>query len=240
MTQPPENKAFSSPMRRSERLFGFIYLPVHVFVLPIILGLLIPLIAPDADESLVAARMNLIYYAISAVFLFAVLFRFLKQSFSDMLDNRLRSFQAVALGYFLTFTGSFLVSSVLYLLIDEPVNPNNAEIIRLASLNSGTVIVSAVLLGPIVEETLFRGVLFGTLRKKNRLLAYAVTAGVFAVYHIWQYFFVGFDWNLFLYMLQYIPSALVLCWAYEYSGSIWPPIVLHALVNYLQIRLLII
>ena len=101
------------------------------------------------------------------------------------------------------------------------------------------IIVAAVLLAPIVEETLFRGALFGTLRGRNRLLAYAVSALAFAVYHMWQYFIAGFEWQMLLFLLQYIPPSIALCWCYEKSGSIWAPITLHALVNFMSIQMLI-
>src|SRR3546814_8871437 len=74
---------------------------------------------------------------------------------------------------------------------------------------------------PFIEEIIFRGLLFGWLRKHLRfLLAAPVVALLFAVAHqVWMLvpvlFFMG----------------LVLAAATERSGSLWPPIILHGTFN---------
>lgn len=224
-------------MTKSERILGAVYLPVHIFLLPLlfmytnILGFL--------KLELDAPALNLVYYIISFVFILIFLFRFLKASFSDLLDSPLKSLQSVVLGYLFYYVVIMIVSALLVFVVKDAANPNSQEVINQTKLDRDVVIFIAVLLAPIVEETLFRGAIFGMLRNKHRILAYVITAAAFAVYHLWQFFLVGFDWTILLYLLQYIPASVALCWCYERSGTIWTPIVLHAIINMISIQVTI-
>ena len=87
----------------------------------------------------------------------------------------------------------------------------------------------AVILAPIVEESLFRAGIFGLLRRKSRFLAYALSVLAFGLYHVWQNAL--YDPRQLIVLLQYIPSSLALAWAYERTDSIWSSIFLHMLTN---------
>jgi membrane protease YdiL (CAAX protease family) len=83
-------------------------------------------------------------------------------------------------------------------------------------------LLNVVVLTPIFEELLFRGLLFGTLRRGLGAPAAAVaSAAIFALAH--GYGALGFA-SVFW-------SALVWAWAYERSGSLWPCIAAHAVDN---------
>ena len=226
-------------MQKSERIIGNIYIPIHIFLLPWLLTFIYSNLLQNVNAVLDSPNLNLIYYVISFIFVLVFMFRFLKKSFSDLLDSLLPSLQAVVLAYFLNYIAVFLISLFLDYVLDGAVNPNTQEIVSQTKLNTNVMIVVGVLLAPVVEEALFRGALFGTLRTKSRVLAYIVSTLAFAVYHLWQYFSVGFEWSMLLYLLQYIPPSIALCWCYERSGSIWSPIVLHSLVNFISIKILI-
>ena len=132
---------------------------------------------------------------------------------------------------------SLLVSFLLSFLLDNQVNPNSQAVSDLTALNPDAIKAVAILLAPIVEEVLFRGVLFGTVRKKSRIFAYILSTVAFAFYHLWQYFLTGFSWHLLLYMLQYVPASIALAWSYEKGRSIWSPVFLHMIMNFLTISI---
>ena len=90
-------------------------------------------------------------------------------------------------------------------------------------------------LAPFVEETLFRGLVFGGLKEKSRPLAYAASCGLFALAHVWQFAVANRDAGYFLMMLQYLIPGLVLAWAYDHAGTLWASIGLHAGVNTLSV-----
>ena len=90
---------------------------------------------------------------------------------------------------------------------------------------------------PIVEEVLFRGVVFQSLRKRNRVLAYVVSVVLFSLYHVWSYAIAAGDPKVLLYALQYVPLTLILTWTYERSGSLWTAIAFHSSYNFLAMYL---
>lgn len=82
--------------------------------------------------------------------------------------------------------------------------------------------VLAVVLAPIGEEWLFRGFLYGGLRRQFGSLFSAVfSSGCFAVLH-------GYSWMGLLVVFLY---GLVFCWLYQRSGSLLPGILAHAIYN---------
>ena len=222
-------------MSKAERIIGWIYIPIHAVLLPLLLGFLYNTFSPDIIPEMTSPQLNLIYFAFSFVFVLIFLFRYLKASFSDFFDNTLGSLFSIILGFLLYYAMLYAVSFLLTAFLDDIINPNTEGIINATKLNANVMLVVGVLFAPIVEEALFRGALFGTIRSKNRLLAYIVSALVFSLYHLWQHYVFDFDWSFLLFLLQYVPASIALAWCYERSGSIWSSILLHALINYIAL-----
>ena len=88
-------------------------------------------------------------------------------------------------------------------------------------------ILTAVVIAPIAEELIFRGYIFGVLRRyAGRWWAMLISASVFAAIH------------------AHIPSlaglfvlAVALTLVYEGAGSLWAPILMHSLFNGLTVIL---
>jgi uncharacterized protein len=81
------------------------------------------------------------------------------------------------------------------------------------------------LAAPVVEETVFRGVLYRWLRGVMPLgTAMVASATVFAAAHA-----------VTLLFLPLLGLGILLAWVYERSGSLWPGVVVHALFNLLGI-----
>ena len=90
----------------------------------------------------------------------------------------------------------------------------------------------------MVEETLFRGLIFGNLRPLSRAAAYLVSALFFAAVHVWQYAgALGWRGTL-LCAVQYLPAGLALGWTYEKSATIWASVLVHAGINAVAMGLL--
>lgn len=82
-------------------------------------------------------------------------------------------------------------------------------------------IVSACIVAPLVEELVFRGYIYGVLKRFTNPLFAMMTAGaLFAAVHV----------NLPA-LLPLWAFALILTLAYERSGSLWVPIGIHAGFN---------
>lgn len=240
-TKPETNPAspqegFQQLMTPTERILGWIWLPVNTFLLPILAAVYVYANPGQLSDG----ALNLITYAVSALAVLLMLHRFWRESFHRMLERPGRCLGAMLLGVLVNYALSLVVSPVLMMALDGAVdNPNNAALVEIAQQDLGMIKAASIFLAPLVEESLFRGVVFGSLRPKHRFWAYAVSAGLFALLHVWQYILVSADASLLVYVLQYIPSAVALAACYERSGSIWPPIFLHMLLNSLAFAVLV-
>ena len=90
---------------------------------------------------------------------------------------------------------------------------------------------SVVVMAPICEELLFRGVIYPSLRDLgHRRLAIAASSLLFAAIH-----------GSLALMLPLTVLAVILVWLYEKTGSIVAPVLMHAAfnaVNFAMIKLL--
>lgn len=234
-----KKNAFRLPMTKTEAIVGWVYVFVHIFAMPYILSAFNYYVLPSIGLYMKNDALNVAYYAVGFVFLLCFLFHFLRESFSDMCGNFANTLFAVLIGYVVYVLLSNLVALFLEQFLSDLTNPNDASVQTVAKLNPNSMLVTGVLLAPVVEETLFRGVVFGTIRRRNAILAYAVSTVLFAVYHLWQYMVFSFTPSLLLYLLQYLPAGLVLGWCYEHGRSIWAPVFLHMIINYVSITVTI-
>lgn len=227
---------FTSVMTRRERLAALVYLPIHFAVMPFAASLLFI----KFYGSLTLSTVTFGYYALGTVLMLLFEFRFLRREFDTLCDRPLRCVYTVFIGYGLMLVLNMFVMNLLYLVIGDAAetmsldNPNNSAVFGLLDEQYGITAATTIFLAPILEEILFRGGLFGTLRHRNRAAAYIVTVLLFSLYHVWQSAFV--DWRSLLFIVQYIPVSCVLCWAYERTDTIWTPIFLHMFINFMSIQ----
>ena len=86
-----------------------------------------------------------------------------------------------------------------------------------------------MILPPIVEEIIFRGFLYGGLRKANNVVTSAiVTSVIFGYLHSSQ---AVDDSILWVATIDTFIMSLVLCYLREKSGSILPGVGVHAVKN---------
>ena len=128
-----------------------------------------------------------------------------------------------------------IISVVTMLLGVEAENPNDMTIGAMLSGNYYRMMAISAIGAPLVEETLFRGVVFQSLRRKGRVLAYVVSGGLFCLYHVWSYALAEGNALLLLYALQYVPVTLIMTWVYERSGSLWTSVFFHSSYNFLSL-----
>lgn len=86
-----------------------------------------------------------------------------------------------------------------------------------------------VVLAPICEEVLFRGYLYGRVRRHyNALWTIALTSFVFGLMHVYAGPGMPLQWNV---MIGTTVLALFIGALREYTGSIWAGILVHMLKN---------
>jgi len=219
-------------MNKGEKVAGFCYLPFYFALLP----LLIALIGALLGLSLSLLTTNICYYAINLLFVVIVYRHFLARSFRSIRFWDL--VQAVILGFAMYYAGNILLGMLLSVLKLQPTSYNNETVHTLVSANRWVMIVSTIVVAPLVEELLIRGLVFGTIHKKNRIAAYVVSILLFSLMHVWQYIPTQGLMPALLSSLLYIIPSIALGWTYEKAGNIWAPIFLHAIVNSISMSLI--
>ena len=142
---------------------------------------------------------------------------------------------AAAVGFAIYYFLSRTIDMLIYWLKPEFSNLNDEGIAQYSKAHFIITMIGTVLLIPPVEEVLYRGLLFGILKTKNRMLAYGLSATIFAFIHLIAYIDAYTPTALLLSFFQYFPAGLILAGAYEFSGSILAPILIHTVVNAIAI-----
>jgi len=105
-------------------------------------------------------------------------------------------------------------------------------------LQWGLVFFSLVILPPIVEEIVFRGLLYTSLRKKMTVVWAAVaTSALFAAPHLLEG---GSSGLLWIAAVDTFVLSLVLCWLRQKTGRLYAGMGLHALKNFIAFASLFI
>lgn len=220
-----QRRPWRPQLTRAEMVRGWVFFALYVLLFPWIMGW----VQRAFQGELPIAEANVVYYFLSAVLVFLVFWTFLKHGFYMLLDGPRENLFAFGTGLF-----GWLVLSLLAGLIPLPVaNPNLMSYPEQFALAPKATVVILVVLMPIVEEPLFRGLLFGTSRKYSRILGYVLSAFLYALYCVWQFVYAygTVDFRYLLLVVEYLPMSLALTWCYDNGGSIWSPIALHMVIN---------
>ncbi len=220
-----KNRNWRPQLTRWEKRVGWAFFALYIFVFPFLVGGVVRILDEHLELALTPAQSNAVYYTVILLLLIAVFWDFLRHAGTILLENLRSSFFVFGMGLLAGLVGTCLAGAIP---LPMP-NPVLADYKEQYALSGGAVFAIVVLLRPAVEEILFRGLLFGSLRKKSRALAYGVSAGLFALVSVWQYALVpevGGALHL-LRFIQYLPLGLVECWVYDVSGSVYTPMVLR-------------
>ena len=227
----PVPEAFTSRMTAWELAAVLLYLPVHIWLLPLLLYKL------PATSGLSDLKMNLLVYGIGTGYMLLILGGFFRREFDPLCDYPMYCILQVMISYGMMLAFNMLLGLAMTLLLPaDQANPNNAAVMEMAGAEFGKTAAIAVFLAPLVEEPIFRGGVFGLVRRYNRTAAYAISMLLFSLYHVWGYALQDpFYW---VYLLQYLPVSWLLCRCYERCNSIWGSVFLHMMINGISMKIL--
>ncbi len=219
--------AFHTPLLRSEVLLGWLFVPVFTFLVPLLLRAVVeywPVPVP-------AAQASTVYYLIG--FLYALIFlrRFVKTDWIAFWDKKLLTVLTLVVTHLLYVVLSFAVAALTVALWRDGAETFASDLPGLSGSLPEGMFTPLVLLAPLAEEALFRGVVFGTLRKKSRAAAYVVSAALFAVYSVWQTAAANPEISFLFLAVTTVPTGLATAFCYERTGNIWAPTLYRALLN---------
>lgn len=192
----------------------------------------------EADSTIFNTVVSVIVYTLAIMLVLGIPWLVKKRptTLKDLGLHRLPTWLDIAwapagMVVYLIATSIIMALATVFLTFVDPVQVQNTGFSEL--MNSTEYLlafVSLVVIAPIAEEVLFRGYLFGKLRKYAPLwVAILITSVLFGIVH--------FQWNV---GIDVFALSIVLCLLRVVSGSLWPSILLHMLKNGIAFYLLFI
>ena len=220
-------KRWRPQLTRQEQLRGLIFFALYFLVFPFLkmgvewvfdhfFGLFL-------SEAVSAA----VYYYIMAVLTMVVFWSFLQNAGRILINFLPENLLALVTG----FLGERILVFLFKFLPWPLENPNPASWAGQYAYSPAATVLIVVVLMPIIEEVLFRGLVFGSLRKYSRTMAWVASVILFMVYSVWTFAVAYGDPRYFILAFQYLPMALALTWCYDRGGSVWSAALLHAIFN---------
>lgn len=220
-------KKLSVKTTQAELILGLVYLVLQLLFIPSILVIVNLILGGPLDET----ELNFIYFALNFLCVTVIFHKYLIACGKISLAAPGKTVVSAVFGYLIYWGLSFFVSLLILWVYPEFNNVNDTNIEAMVDNNFALMSIGTILLVPVTEEALYRGVIFQGLHHKSRFWAYAVSALVFCLPHVIGYIGAYSPLHLLLCFIQYLPAGLALAWSYERADSIWAPILLHTFVN---------
>lgn len=184
---------------------------------------------------LALAGVNLILYVLMFAFIFLTMFPMIKEDFKNFFSLKGKAWISVGVGFIILYAfgiaGNVIQNLIGILLQIDPQTSANQASIELA-LKSNAIyftLISAILIGPIVEEMVFRKAIFSII--KNKWAAIILSSLVFALIHVVSEFEMGF--GILIYnLIPYLAMGLAFGWIYSNNkNNLMTTIFVHMIYN---------
>ena len=226
-------KRTSSPCPSGqETAWGLCYLVFQMLFLPSVLfG-----INDQLPRALSDSELNFLFYLVNFIAILLIFHNFLERSLSQLFHHPIDALQAAILGFVAYYVCFHAMEWLIGLLRPGYTNYNDESIAALSRGNLFLMTIGTVVLVPITEECLYRGLIFRNLYSKSPWAGYGFSILAFSCLHILGYIGTYSAADLVIAFLQYVPAGLWLAWSYIKGDTIFVPILIHAAVNYITIN----
>ena len=210
MARNANTRYFNARLTKAEIIAGWCYLPFYLVLLSVLLQHLFRALQIPLDSIV----LNIAYFSVNLAAVLLIFHNFLRQRFFG--ESFWEFLQACILGFVFYQAGTWVLQ------------------------NRYVMLAISVVLAPVIEETLLRGLVFGSIRTASRPMAYITSIFIFTMMHNWQYFGLYPFGSMLLSCLAYVPASAALCWTYEKAGTIWAPITIHAIINAISFGIVVL
>ena len=217
---------FSLALTRGESILGLGYLLAELFLIP---GLLMKL--STAVGGISEALLNFIFYILNALCCIVIFRHLLHRSVIQAGQRFFRLIGVTVAAFAGLYGASRVLNQAIAYLMPEFSNINDAAILAMVAAHPVLLGIGTIVLSPIAEECLFRGLLFTPFYKKRRNFAYLFSTLAFCAIHVTGYVGMYPPETLIICFLQYLPAGLLLGWACGASGSLFAPMLVHSAFN---------
>lgn len=233
------HRPFAETLTKRQRIIGALFIPLYCFGLLGIMFISPLLHGIQRWSTLSESTLNLCAYVMSSVVYLVVvyLFRdFFKQAFQALRGQWGKTVLWVLIGIVGMFVlGNIVMPNLVAFFHPVTTSVNQNHMVELMRRYPVIMPLMTVLVGPIIEELVYRVSVFRALVGRSRLLAYVLSSLLFGFQHVMQA--VVFDqnytelWN----MLPYIASGLWISYLYDRRRNILVPLLVHILNNLLGV-----
>lgn len=232
-------------LNNRQKAIGVILIfPWYLYFAPIIINYFFKLytvyIANDFSANSINAYFNFFIGLATAIPLIIVFKDYIKENWlvfkKDLLENIIWVLTiGIALAYLFSVAGELIVN----LFAPSVGEASNQTLVKtLVQSNFFLMAFQAVVIAPFIEELLFRGLIFNSLRQKNMVWAHLISAFLFGMLHVYNYILMG-DMSEWIKLIPYMMAGLSFSIAYEKRQTIIAPIILHAVKNLIAILLMV-
>lgn len=214
-------------MTAAEVRWGMVFFALYLTVFPWLNALVQRLAANHGEGEGPVAEANVVYYALLFLLLLIIFRKSLKRDLGELMGWLPESLYGILLGLAVG-GGLYLLLQRLPFPVSDLIPLQYAEEYRMAP---AATLVLLLLLIPLVEEIVFRGLLYGRLREYSRVGALLLASVFCAMFAVWHYAWSLGDPRYLLLSVLYLPMAVVLNLCYENVGNIWPCVALHGGLN---------
>lgn len=200
----------------------------YFLIYPLIL--FIVLAALGIDSWLYDGKADTLYSIIMLVVSIYLTRDLLGRSIIELAENPMKVFKTIITTLPLMFLGSLVLNYLITNFTGQVEAQNQSMIIDLYQQAPYLIVIQALLYAPIVEEIMFRGLVFGALSKKSRFLGILLSSSLFGLAHVYNSVLQGNFGDLWFFF-TYALLGYFLNRAYIKSGSIVSSMALHFLNN---------
>lgn len=212
---------------KQEQYLGWFYLVFQMLILPDLILLVTGLMGFVLTDT----SINVIFFSINFLATVIVFRRFLWLTAKQSFRKPIRLLKSAGLGFVLYWFFNFLVINFTIIVSPQYQNVNDATIGAMAQGSFTAIAICTILLAPVYEELLFRGLMFQGLFRRDKFLAYGVSSAVFSLIHLVGYIGLISPLNFLVGFVQYLPAGIAFGYAYEKADSIFAPIIMHMMIN---------
>lgn len=220
-------KKLSVSLSMTELILGIIYIVFQLLVLPIILEVANMLLYLELKE----VELNFLCFAINFVCVSAIFHKYLISSAKVAFSQPLNTLKVTGLSLLLYFISNYAMTALILYIDPDFYNVNDNSIAGMLEQNYILMSLGAIVLAPVAEEILYRGVLFGQIYRRWPIAAFVISAGLFSALHVVSYIGQYAPLQLLLCFVQYLPPSIILAWTYVKADTIWASILIHIVIN---------
>ena len=227
---------FAGRLNGKQKAIGFILLlPTYLYITPTLVEAGLYFFVKYVKVlDIYTINIYLNFFSTLVSMIFAVVL------FKDFFIDNIRKFKqnlsknilwSATAGLGINYLISYLANILIILFLGTSDSASNQLLFESLIENSFLLMaIQAIVFAPIVEELIFRGLVFRSFRQYNIYLAHFISAFCFGFIHIYQGLFAG-DFTQLVYLLSYGGMGCAYSFVYEKRKTIVAPMIVHMLNN---------